>query len=61
MSKHYRVCMGCENRALGCHATCEKYLEEVKVCQQEKEQIYAAKGKNREYYSYKKSIEKRFR
>lgn len=61
MGKRYSSCMGCTERVIGCHATCEKYLEESRLCRQEKEQIYAAKGKSREYYSYKKSIEHRFR
>ena len=61
MRSKFKECHKCEERFLGCHSVCKRHLAEVEQNRQEKEQIYAAKSKNREYYSYKKSIEKRFR
>lgn len=36
-------CKNCEERVLGCHSVCEKYLKFKKDAQEEKEKIIASK------------------
>lgn len=43
------TCQGCPNRALGCHATCEKYQSE-KVAHDEKRKQKAAEFEYMAYY-----------
>lgn len=33
-----RCCYGCEEREVGCHATCEKYIAERKALDEEKKE-----------------------
>jgi hypothetical protein len=35
-----RCCYGCEERQIGCHATCERYLAEKEALDQERESKY---------------------
>lgn len=42
-------CYGCEDRKVGCHGTCEKYIEE---CKQWKEQKDFLKAKNANVVGY---------
>ena len=43
MTVKNRPCKGCEKRQVGCHATCQEYLED-------KEKFEAWRNKNNEYY-----------
>ena len=41
-------CKGCEERALGCHSTCERYKE----FRAQQEGLYAARKKRLDYNNY---------
>lgn len=43
------TCQGCQNRAMGCHATCKKYKSE-KAAHEEKRKQKAAELEYRAYY-----------
>ena len=45
-------CYKCEERTVGCHGTCERYLNQVKEHQEESERIRKAKAENRQLESY---------
>lgn len=48
-----RHCRDCEERHMGCHSDCEKYLEAKGDYDQRKEFIYEIKSKERAYKAYK--------
>lgn len=47
-------CYKCEERTVGCHGTCERYLNQVKEHQEESERIRKAKEERRQFESYYK-------
>lgn len=48
----YRCCYECRDRHVGCHAECEKYLEEKAQAERERQVIFAEKGKEKDLDSY---------
>lgn len=54
MSNGFSVCLGCEDRTLGCHSTCAKYLEEVDRNRKRKEKIIAAKERDGQFLGYER-------
>ncbi len=46
------VCKDCIKRELGCHSTCEKYINAKKEWETEKNKIYVEKGKTADYDNY---------
>lgn len=45
---HNIVCLRCKERHIGCHSTCERYLEECRLAEEEKERIRKATVGDRE-------------
>ena len=60
MRNKFKACYKCEEKFLGCHATCEKYLAEVEQHRQEQEKIRAAKEKENAYVAYSRQKSRRF-
>ena len=55
-------CKGCEDRYVGCHSTCGKYLEYRNVITKEKELVNSKKSVVSEAYGFKRDqIEKYLR
>ena len=48
MNRYMSPCKDCENRELGCHSNCEKYLEFRKVIDHKNKEY----RKNKEIYEY---------
>lgn len=46
------VCYQCKERKMGCHASCERYIEEDKIYQAEKQRIKDAKELERNLSEY---------
>lgn len=57
----HMACNGCTDRHLGCHATCEKYINEVQEIGREKSKIRMMKQKNHIYIEYKQAQQKKIR
>ena len=47
-------CRNCEERYVGCHSTCEKYLEAKEAFESRKNSIIEAKEVDRAYKGYQK-------
>ena len=44
-------CLNCPDRTIGCHSTCEKYIEFQKVHAEEKAKAFEARREEAEYWS----------
>lgn len=47
MRRTISCCKDCDNREIGCHSTCEKYIKEKKVRDDEKIEIHKNMRKDR--------------
>ena len=52
-------CLGCEDRELGCHSSCEKYIEYQRVREEQKKIIRDQKLSEAQFISYKRDCVKR--
>ena len=50
-----RCCYGCEDRKVGCHSECERYINEKKIYDEKRELVQAEK--NAKMLAYKASVE----
>ena len=57
--KGIRCCKDCQDRFIGCHGTCEKYIAQNKAHQEELKRIYESKGVDIMMEEYK--IRERYR
>ena len=48
-----QYCRECKERYIGCHSTCEKYIESKRQMERRKKQIEAAKMEEKIYRTYK--------
>lgn len=55
------VCKDCPDREIGCHASCERYINSKLDLQAHKEVVREAKDKDREYLDYKRKKYKRWK
>ena len=54
-------CRDCKDRAVGCHAKCERYMEWLRIRQEEKNAILANKAKDIAYAEYVSISSERFK
>jgi len=52
MSNIKCACQGCKERYVGCHSTCEEYLEYARQNKEYKEKIKAFDESDRLHYAY---------
>lgn len=55
--KQHTVCLLCKERVVGCHATCERYIEEGKQIAEERERIRKMKLGDALFHEYKVSLQ----
>ena len=58
-NRSFYKCKGCQERTIGCHATCKEYIEETEVRQEELQRI--SKIRDYEDMMIKLAVRKRYR